>query len=94
MKRLVANYYLFVMLGLIAQALFVVFSGNVSIASNLQLKKLQAENDAIDVRISLLQDQISSNNSSYNLTSQTEFTDYAPIADRTVVHSQSVASLP
>lgn len=93
MQKLIVNYYIFAILGLIAQAVFVVFSSNISIATNLEIKTLQFANQTASDRIRILQDKISSNNSSYNLTSQTEFADYVPITNRTLVSSRSLASL-
>lgn len=93
MQKLIINYYLLAILGLIAQAIFVVFSSNVSIATNLEIKTFQAENQAMTDQIRVLQDKISSNNSSYNLISQAEFSNYVPITSRTLVSPRSLASL-
>lgn len=93
MQKLIINYYIFAILGLIAQAIFVVFSSNISIATNLEIKSLQAENQLVNDQIRVLEDKISSNNSSYNLISQAEFNDYVPITKRTLVSSRSLASL-
>lgn len=93
MQKLIVNYYIFAVLGLMMQAVFVVFSSNISIATNLEIKTLQAQNQTVNDKIRILQDKISSNNSSYNLTSQAEFADYVPIAKRTSVNLRSLASL-
>ncbi len=94
MKRIIANYYLFITLAAIAQAIFVVCSGNISIAENLELKRLQADNHVIENRIRALQDQISAHTSSADLETQTEFIAYVPIAEYTTISQQNLASLP
>ncbi len=94
MKKLTINYYLILILGLIIQAVFVVFSGNISIAASLETKALQAENQAITSRLYLLEDKISTYNSSYHLNSVADLSLYEPINKRITIASKNLASLP
>lgn len=94
MKKLIANYYLLAIGGLLVQAVLVVFSGNVSIATNLEIKKIQADNQTITNRLRILEDEISSNTSAYQLSTSHEFADLVPIDEREVVGNKNLASLP
>ncbi|MDO5561481.1 MAG: hypothetical protein Q4G02_01775 [bacterium] len=94
MKKIIANYYLLAICGLIVQAVLVVFSGNVSIATNLEIKKVQADNQEITNRLRILEDEISGNTSAYQLTTENEFADLVPIDKREVVSHKNLASLP
>ncbi len=93
MKKILINYYLLATLALIAQAIFVVYSGNIAIATNLEITSLQAENDAINENIRLLQDKISYNNSSHALAETADYGQFVPIQDRLLVAPRSLASL-
>lgn len=94
MNKIIANYYLFVILALVVQAIFVVFSGNISIADTLATKTIQAENQVISDRIRVLEDKISEHTSSYSLNAQANLEGYQPIAERLTIASDHVASLP
>lgn len=94
MKKIIANYYLLAVCGLIVQAVLVVFSGNVSIATNLEIKKIQTDNQAITNRLRILEDEISGNTSTYQLAMENEFADLVPIDKREIISNKNLASLP
>jgi hypothetical protein len=58
MKKLLFNFYFMIILGLTAQAVFVVVAGNETTVKRLQYEAIAYENEALEERISLLQDKI------------------------------------
>jgi hypothetical protein len=58
MKKLLFNFYFMIILGLTAQAIFVVVTGNATTVKRLQYEALLQENEALEERISILSDRI------------------------------------
>ena len=94
MKKLIFNFYLLVILALIAQAIFVVFTSNTTIADSLKVKKIQAENQQINDRLSVLEDKITQSQAINHLTGQAVNQDFVSIDKRQLVAKQTLASLP
>ena len=58
MKKLLFNFYFMIILGLTAQAVFVVIVGNETTVKRLQYEAILTENESLEESISLLQDKI------------------------------------
>jgi C4-dicarboxylate-specific signal transduction histidine kinase len=101
MKKIVANFYLLALLGLVAQAIYVVSVNNSAITDSLKVGAVQTENKQLQQKISLLEDKIARMQSLNYLLERVEASEagvsgkqWQPIGERQVVSAPVVASLP
>ncbi len=94
MKKIVYNLCFLIVLGLVAQAIFVVFSSNTTITASLKVKKIQAENYQLQQNISILEDKITAQQAINNLSLQADGQDYVDIDKREVIIAPILANLP
>ena len=95
MSKLKENFYWLIALGLIAQAVFVVFSSNAAVSDNYRLSSIQAENDELREQIDILENKIAARRSLGAIqadSSVLKVDEFVPIEEREIVTS-AVASL-
>ncbi len=95
MSKIKENFYWLIALGLIAQAVFVVFSSNAAVSDNYRLSSIQAQNDDLREQIDILENKIAARRSLSTIEANTatiQQKDFVPIQEREIVTS-TVASL-
>ncbi len=92
MKKLILNFYLFVIFALVIQAVYVVFSSNSTITDSLKVKAIQAQNVALTNELNVLEDKITMGQALSHLTSQPTHQALVSIDRRQLVTGQTFAS--
>jgi len=92
MKKIIINFYLITVLALIAQAIFVVSSGNLTIADSLQVKQLQAENSKLTEEIAVLEGKIVQAQTVKTATANLENNEFVSIDNRETITNKMLAA--
>jgi hypothetical protein len=91
MQKITHNFYLILALGLAAQAIFVVISGNATTLHRLRFESVQRENERLEERLIGLRDKIAAESSLAHLQNLGQTNDYVPITQAIEVHLSTEA---